>query len=113
MQHLCYLFGSIVFAVGSFLWEHPSQVALEVVGSQTRAEVLTWGIVLFIAGSAAFVFAAFVNALTLHYKHPAFTSYAVATCSCYEMGGVFFVVGSVCFMPGMGCNEVMLVLGSW
>merc|ERR1712232_290026 len=71
------------------------------------------GIWMFIVGSASFVFAAFANALTLHYKHPAFTGYAVATCSCYEMGGVLFVAGSVCFYPGVGCNEVMLTLGGW
>eukprot|EP00929_Paragymnodinium_shiwhaense_P113105 TRINITY_DN81368_c0_g1_i1.p1 TRINITY_DN81368_c0_g1~~TRINITY_DN81368_c0_g1_i1.p1 ORF type:complete len:440 (+),score=82.05 TRINITY_DN81368_c0_g1_i1:68-1321(+) len=108
-MHLLYFFGSVVFAVGSFFWEHPAAVAHNV----QREEVLMWGIVMFMVGSAAFVFAAFVNALTLHYKHPDFTAWAVATCSCYEMGGVFFVAGSVCFMPGVGCDTVMIELGGW
>jgi len=38
----------------------------------------------------------------------------VAACSIYEFGGIFFVIGSVCFMPSStGCNDSMEILGAW
>merc|ERR1712048_823059 len=70
----------------------------------------TW---MFIAGSAMFTLAAFLNALRLVTSHLTFTTWAVATCSIYELGGICFVMGSVCFMPNQGCGEGMELMGAW
>jgi len=69
---------------------------------------------MFIGGSVTFVFAAFLNALSITTMRLTFTKWAVAACSIYEFGGIFFVIGSVCFMPSStGCNDSMEILGAW
>jgi len=75
-------------------------------------DVLIWAIAMFILGSVMFVFAAFLNALNLH-RNVTFANWAVATCGIYELGGILFVMGSVCFMPNQGCGQGMEALGAW
>lgn len=113
IEKLGYFAGSVIFAVGTVFWEHPRTIAADVPGSQDTKEVDVWATELFIVGSAVFALAAFVNALTLHERHPTFVKWAIAACACYEVGGVLFVIGSVCFLPNMGCAESMLVLAAW
>ena len=47
-------------------------------------------------------FATFLNALSLNASGKTFIHWAVATCGIYELGGILFVMGSVCFMPNQG-----------
>ena len=58
-------------------------------------------------------FATFLNALSLNSSGRTFAHWAVATCGIYELGGILFVMGSVCFMPNQGCKEGMEILGAW
>lgn len=113
LEKMMYCVGSIVFAVGSAFWKHPNMVEDEIAGDQSKMEVFVWATEMFIGGSAVFAFAAFVNAMSLHQTHPTFTGWAMATCSSYELGGILFVMGSVCFLPNMGCEDNMLALGAW
>lgn len=112
IEKVLYLVGNIVFCLGTLYWEHPKEVS-ETIPTVQQQEVLIWAIAMFVVGSVAFAFAAFFNALSLTQTHRTFTKWAVVTCSVYEMGAVLFSIGSVCFMPTMGCGKGMEVLGAW
>lgn len=112
LEKLLYLVGAIIFAIGTFQWQHPRTSGKYMFSTEKHA-VLGWAITLFIIGSALFVLAAFLNALSLATKQLTFTKWAVVTCTVYELGGILFVIGSVCFMPNQHCGEFMEVLGAW
>jgi len=107
-----YLVGSLVFLIGTLYWQHPKQVAMKV-PTMEEEDVLFWAIGMFIVGSVTFVFAAFLNALSLSTVNSTFGTWAVAVCGIYEFGGILFVMGSVCFMPNQGCGKGMEVMGAW
>lgn len=107
-----YFFGAFVFLIGTFYFQHPKKVAASVPSVEEK-DVLNMAIAMFIGGSATFVFAAFLNALSLTTNGSTFSSWAVAVCGIYECGGILFVVGSVCFMPNQGCGKGMEVMGAW
>mmetsp|Transcript_52068 Transcript_52068/g.122220 ORF Transcript_52068/g.122220 Transcript_52068/m.122220 type:complete len:502 (+) Transcript_52068:49-1554(+) len=113
-EKLLYLSGGLVFLVGTMYFQHP-QMLTQRLPSEVVAEedVLFLAIWMFILGSIIFVFATFLNALTLNASGRTFIHWSVATCGIYELGGILFVMGSVCFMPNQGCKEGMEILGAW
>ena len=113
-EKLLYLAGGLVFLVGTFYFQHPQMLSHRL-PSEVLAEedVLFAAIWMFIIGSIIFVFATFLNALTLNASGRTFIHWSVATCGIYELGGILFVMGSVCFMPNQGCKEGMEILGAW
>eukprot|EP00449_Zooxanthella_nutricula_P041610 CAMPEP_0198608336 /NCGR_PEP_ID=MMETSP1462-20131121/155846_1 /TAXON_ID=1333877 /ORGANISM="Brandtodinium nutriculum, Strain RCC3387" /LENGTH=302 /DNA_ID=CAMNT_0044340143 /DNA_START=398 /DNA_END=1302 /DNA_ORIENTATION=- len=121
LEKALYVVGSVIFAVGSFYFEHPSSVDHRI--SADREAIMLWATTMFVVGSVIFVLAAFLNALSLTSSSSlTFGKWSIATCSLYEFGGILYVIGSVCFMPGfMGCsttlgathNSGMEVLGAW
>ena len=113
-EKLLYLAGGLIFLVGTFYFQHPQMISHRI-PSEVLAEedVLFAAIWMFIIGSIIFVFATFLNALTLNASGRTFIHWAVATCGIYELGGILFVMGSVCFMPNQGCKEGMEILGAW
>jgi len=111
VEKILYLTASLVFTLGTIYFQHPRQTGHLI--SKSEEEVLYWAIGLFILGSVNFILAAFLNALSLSTTHLTFTKWAVVTCSVYELGGILFTIGSVCFMPNQGCGELMEVIGAW
>jgi len=113
-ERLLYLSGGLIFLVGTFYFQHPQMVSSRVPSEVMQDEdVLYAAIWMFIIGSIIFVFATFLNALSLNSSGRTFAHWAVATCGIYELGGILFVMGSVCFMPNQGCKEGMEILGAW
>jgi len=113
-EKMLYLTGGIVFLVGTFYFQHPNIVSHRVPSEVLEEEdVLFAAIWMFIIGSIIFVFATFLNALSLNTSGRTFIHWAVAQCGIYELGGILFVMGSVCFMPNQGCKEGMEILGAW
>jgi len=109
-----YLVGSLVFAIGSWLYDPTFQPWIENFIRFENDEGLEFGAtVMFAAGSLIFAFAAFVNATSLHHCHPQFVKWAIASVTCFEVGGLLFCTGSIGFLPNMGCNKNMPVLGTW
>ncbi|CAJ1362340.1 unnamed protein product [Effrenium voratum] len=114
-----YLTGGLIFLVGTIYFQHPQMISHRVPSEVMRDEdVLFAAIWMFILGSIIFVFATFLNALSLNVSAPGsskktFIHWSVATCGVYELGGILFVMGSVCFMPNQGCKEGMEILGAW
>ncbi|CAL1147038.1 unnamed protein product [Cladocopium goreaui] len=113
-ERLLYLTGGLIFLIGTFYFQHPQMVSSRVPSEVMQDEdVLYAAIWMFIIGSIIFVFATFLNALSLNSSGRTFAHWAVATCGIYELGGILFVMGSVCFMPNQGCKEGMEILGAW
>ncbi|CAK9016991.1 unnamed protein product [Durusdinium trenchii] len=103
LERLMYLSGGLIFLVGTFYFQHPQMVSSRVPSEVMHDEdVLFMAIWMFIIGSIVFVFATFLNALSLNASGKTFIHWAVATCGIYELGGILFVMGSVCFMPNQG-----------
>jgi len=99
VEKFLYVVGSVLFAVGTALFEHP----IEKEGSTQLAE--TVAVTMFFVGSTFFALAAYVNALSLYRRHPCLIRWALVICTCYVLGGVLFCSGTVAFMPGVPCEE--------
>merc|ERR1712032_204577 len=70
------------------------------------------GTLLFIAGSLMFAAAAFVNGLNHNDLISIEGKLMSATTSLYMAGSLLFVIGSVAFIPDLGCDERMLIIGA-
>merc|ERR1719473_715343 len=68
---------------------------------------------LFVLGSLVFAAAAFVNGLSQRSFDTTKNKMLTATTSLYMMGSLLFVMGSVAFLPNLGCNETMVAIGAW
>eukprot|EP00747_Dinoflagellata_sp_TGD_P064444 gnl/TRDRNA2_/TRDRNA2_153908_c0_seq1.p1 gnl/TRDRNA2_/TRDRNA2_153908_c0~~gnl/TRDRNA2_/TRDRNA2_153908_c0_seq1.p1 ORF type:complete len:266 (+),score=50.02 gnl/TRDRNA2_/TRDRNA2_153908_c0_seq1:137-934(+) len=121
MENAHYLFGSFVFLAGTILYwpeearhrhiEWMKTFSLGYYFGLWRAEFE--GAILFIVGSVLFAMAAFVNGL--NHNHPwdnASSKMMTASTSLYMVGGVLFAMGSVAFLPDLGCNHQMEMIGA-
>jgi len=118
-----YTLGSWVFLVGTFLYWPPEahyehigwfQGTLSLSSYFNTFSVEFEGTVLFIIGSLLFVIAAFINGLNQRGPFESVRSRLLtATTSLYMAGGLLFVMGSVAFLPNLGCGETMEALGAW
>jgi len=72
-----------------------------------------WGTILFISGSCIFVIAIFFNALgQSRFDHPLERMVAVISFN-YMMGSLLFCMGSIAFLPNVGCGPEMVTIGAW
>eukprot|EP00929_Paragymnodinium_shiwhaense_P026411 TRINITY_DN15719_c0_g1_i1.p1 TRINITY_DN15719_c0_g1~~TRINITY_DN15719_c0_g1_i1.p1 ORF type:complete len:131 (-),score=39.80 TRINITY_DN15719_c0_g1_i1:61-453(-) len=71
------------------------------------------GTILFIIGSAMFAFAAFINAMNQRHFQELIGQLHSAVTSLYMAGALLFCMGSVAFLPHLGCNKQMLTIGAW
>jgi len=72
-----------------------------------------WGTVFFITGSMIFAIAIFINALNQRtfrrWEHKMFGFIAFN----YMLGSLLFCMGSIAFLPHVGCGPEMVELGAW
>lgn len=125
LENYMYLIGSIVFFLGTILYW------------PTKADQVHWlldmdklkdmslgayfnlmspefeGTLLFIIGSLMFAAAAFVNGLNHNDLRSVEGKLLTATTSVYMAGALLFVMGSVAFLPDVGCSETMITIGAW
>lgn len=120
-EHLLYLIGSWLYLVGSVLY-WPSEAEYEHVEWMKGMAPGVYfnlmspefeGSILFILGSVLFVIAAFVNGLSIRGFDTYQQQLVTAITSMYMLGSLFFVMGSVAFLPELGCNETMMTYGCW
>jgi len=120
-----YLLGSVLFLVGSILYlpgeAHDAKSAREALAMSlgqicetiSNLESQRLGAILFIVGSVLFVLAAFTNLLNQQ-KADAWSSRMLsAVTTCYMGGSMLFALGSVAFLPHLGCGEPIVALGAW
>mmetsp|Transcript_81811 Transcript_81811/g.231887 ORF Transcript_81811/g.231887 Transcript_81811/m.231887 type:complete len:262 (+) Transcript_81811:72-857(+) len=123
-ENLLYLLGSILFLVGSVMYVPTEQQAvvfhrsaymsLEQLCEAARLmDHKFLATVYFIAGSVLFAFAAFTNALSQKRFDEWSCRMLSAVTSLYMAGSLLFAMGSVAFLPHMGCREPMVALGAW
>jgi len=124
LENGLYLVGSLLYLAGSVLYLPPE----EQLSFMHRAAALSLGqicettgfvpdqllgTVLFIAGSLLFVLAAFTNML-LQKRSSEWSARVLSAATSFYMGGsLLFAVGSIAFLPSLGCSEHMLSLGAW
>lgn len=120
-EHLLYWIGSLLFLVGSVLYwpaeaEHEHIEWMKGMAPGVYFNLMSpefEGSVLFIIGSMVFVMAAFVNGLSIRGFDTYQQHLVTAITSMYMLGSLLFVMGSVAFLPELGCNEKMLTYGCW
>jgi hypothetical protein len=122
-ENALYTAGSWVFLVGTFLYWPPEAHYGNIQWFQMHLSLSAYfntfstefeGTVLFIIGSLMFVLAAFVNGLNQRAPFDNVRSRLLtATTSLYMAGGLLFVMGSVAFLPNLGCGEIMEAFGAW
>lgn len=127
-ENVLYVAGAFVFLVGTILylpfelrepatWDSydtvrkKNGIGLAVMLNQNSREFQ--GSVLFIIGSCMFAFAAYANALNMRQLHDIRSQMLTATTTAYMFGSMLFVMGSVAFLPDLGCNQTMESFGGW
>mmetsp|Transcript_71791 Transcript_71791/g.162919 ORF Transcript_71791/g.162919 Transcript_71791/m.162919 type:complete len:258 (-) Transcript_71791:26-799(-) len=118
-----YLVGSVLFLAGSVLYLPPEgQLKYRnnaVMSLGQICETFSFldsqfrGTVLFILGSVLFVFAAFTNLLNQQKQDEWSSRMLSAVTSLYMGGSLLFALGSIAFLPHLGCGEAMVTLGAW
>lgn len=125
-ENWLYLAGSITFLVGTVLYwpdrlhsedARPVELSLFAVCSSFGQHVNLYtreftGSVLFIIGSFLFACAAFTNALNRRQLNEWSSVVLSAVTSLYMGGSILFTMGSVAFLPDLGCNDDMVALGA-
>lgn len=129
-ENALYLAGSVAYLVGSVLFipEAPKSSMLETFINLGRAMPMMSltdlcdsldgdhqlaGSILFIIGSVLFALAAFTNALNLRKFDDLSSQFLTVTTTSYLVGSLLFAMGSISFIPHVGCGESMLAIGAW
>eukprot|EP00933_Yihiella_yeosuensis_P016778 TRINITY_DN14205_c0_g1_i1.p1 TRINITY_DN14205_c0_g1~~TRINITY_DN14205_c0_g1_i1.p1 ORF type:complete len:279 (+),score=29.03 TRINITY_DN14205_c0_g1_i1:216-1052(+) len=124
-EHCLYVVGSVVFTIGTILYwpDEAAQIHWTLNAEWFKDMSLGHyfnlmspefeGTVLFIIGSLLYAAAAFINGL----NHTDMVTYQgkchSASTTMYMSGSLLFVMGSVAFLPHLGCNEQMIAIGAW
>mmetsp|Transcript_148164 Transcript_148164/g.369401 ORF Transcript_148164/g.369401 Transcript_148164/m.369401 type:complete len:268 (-) Transcript_148164:21-824(-) len=120
-EHFLYAIGSWLFLAGTVLyWPKKAHYDyIETMKGFALGQYFNFfspefeGTVLFALGSVLFAFAAFTNALN-HRKFEAEMSQMLTAVTTIDMAGdMLFIIGSVAFLPDLGCNDKMLAIGAW
>jgi len=72
-----------------------------------------WGTILFISGSSIFVIAIFFNALSQSRFEQAHERMVAVISFNYMIGSLLFCMGSIAFLPNVGCGPEMVTIGAW
>lgn len=120
-ENWMYFIGSWIFLIGTFLYwpKDAHHVTIEKMQEYSLGQYFNLlepefeGSILFIIGSVMFAFAAFFNAMHQK-KFDEWTGKMLSGITSLYMGGaLLFCMGSVAFLPGLGCNEQMVTIGAW
>lgn len=122
-ENVLYVFGGVVFLIGSFLYMPDAEEKCFLKdGSSTCSSISQevnkndrefFGSTLFIVGSCIFAMAAFVNAMGQR-RHDSWTANMLALITSFYLGGsMLYAMGSMCFLPDLGCDDRMLAVGAW
>lgn len=128
-EYMGWVFGSVVFLIGTVLYfpdretcergaeelnnNHATDVCHSLAQHVNKNSKQFWGTILFISGSSMFVIAIFINALT-QTKFESKNERMVAVISFnFLVGSLLFCMGSIAFLPNMGCGPEMVTIGAW
>lgn len=122
-----YVAGAILFNAGTILyWPEEANWPMTLAAREiSPGQFFNWfspefeGTVLFIIGSFFFAMAAYVNGLRQSNFDTPVQKMLTASTTCFMIGALLFVMGSVAWLPELGCGQrmeefgaVMYVIGS-
>lgn len=132
LENCGWVVGSVIFLIGSILY-FPERETCEFAlkgglkddsypGAETCSSLAQhmnkhtkafYGTIFFILGSVTFVIAIFINAMNQR-KFSKWQHWMVATITFnYLIGSILFCMGSIAFLPNVGCGEEMVAVGAW
>lgn len=126
-ENSLYVAGAILFNAGTVLyWPEESDWPATLAARELApGQFFNWfspefeGTVLFIIGSLFFAMASYVNGLSQRGFDTAIQKMLTASTTCYMVGALLFVMGSVAWLPELGCGgrmeefgAIMYVIGS-
>ncbi|CAK9020021.1 unnamed protein product [Durusdinium trenchii] len=121
IEHVLYLLGSLLYLVGTVMYWPPEIDRYQLTWLAKHLSLGVYfnlfstqfeGTILFMVGSAFFAFASFVNGLNQRSFDTFTNQLLTAVTSLYLGGALFFVMGSVAFLPDLGCNGNMVRIGA-
>lgn len=119
-ENSLYVAGSLLFNAGTVLyWPEEADWPITLASRELApGQYFNWfspefeGTVLFIIGSLLYAMAAYVNGLSVTKFDTPMRKMYVATTTCYMVGALLFVMGSVAFLPELGCGSRMEEFGA-
>jgi len=126
-ENALYVAGALLFNAGTILyWPEESDWPMTLASKElSPVQYFNWfspeleGTVLFIIGSLFFAMAAYVNGLNQRGFATPVQKMLTAATTCYMVGALLFLMGSVAWLPELGCGQrmeefgaVMYVIGS-
>jgi hypothetical protein len=119
-ENSLYVAGALMFNAGTILyWPEEANWPMTLASRELAVgQYFNWfspefeGTVLFIMGSLLFAMAAYVNGLSQTKFDTPVRKMFVATTTCYMVGALLFVMGSVAFLPELGCGQRMEEFGA-
>lgn len=120
-ENVLYVLGSWIFFIGTvFYWpEEAHHHAVQMIQQCSLMQYFNMfspefeGTLLFIAGSVLYTMAAFTNAIHQRATDDLSSRLLTIVTTLYMMGSILFIVGSVAFLPDVGCGMMMVRLGAW
>lgn len=129
LQNVGWVIGSIIFLIGAILYfpdaqrcdalsthgtdDGSSEVCASVAQHVNKNDKEFIGTVLFILGSSIFVLAVFLNSLNQRRFSDWHHGMMVAVLFGYMIGSLLYCMGSVAFLPNVGCGPEMVAVGAW
>jgi len=126
-ENSLYVAGALLFNAGTILyWPDEANWPMTIASKELLpGQYFNWfspefeGTVLFIIGSLFFAMAAYVNGLNQRGFETPIKKMLMAATTCYMVGALLLVMGSVAWLPELGCGQrmeefgaVMYVIGS-
>lgn len=126
-ENSLYVAGALLFNAGTILyWPEQANWPITIASKElSPGQFFNWfspefeGTVLFIIGSLFFAMAAYVNGLSQRNFDTPVEKMLTAATTCYMIGALLFLMGSVAWLPELGCGQrmeefgaVMYVIGS-
>merc|ERR1712232_1163073 len=95
VEQLLYCAGSVVFLVGTFLFDPPFVEAFSHILQVPESNVENAAAVFFMVGSFMFSFGSYVNALSIFEAPSMFRRHLISITTAYMFGGLFFIAGTM------------------
>lgn len=120
-ENSLYVAGAMLFNAGTILyWPEEANWPITIAAKDftTPGQFFNWfspefeGTVLFIIGSLFFAMASYVNGLSQTDFSTPIKKMMTASTTCYMVGALLFVMGSVAWLPELGCGDRMEEFGA-
>lgn len=113
LEQLLYVFGSLVFFVGTLLYDPPVVDFLAWVFASRRGRIVNTAAVFFMLGSFLFSLGSYVNALSIFEAPRMLRKHQIRVTTCYQFGGLFFIAGTMGYVDAFEPNYLLKLCATW